>query len=143
MSKAKNTSNQIVRIGIHYELPDGRIAMTTGWGGGNLQYCLDDDKGMRSIVEKDFMAWKPRPDLKDFPNARDPRLPHSFDLLWDIKTRSQLVEHLKHCDADDEREVRNAMTEHRVVLTPEEATEIDRCRYVGDEDDDLGDEPGF
>jgi hypothetical protein len=34
--------------------------------------------------------WQIRHDVQDFPNAKNPRLPYAFDLLWDLKYYSQL-----------------------------------------------------
>lgn len=77
-------------VGIFYELPDGRIAYTYGFTPQIIMYYFDDDQGGRSVTQEDFQTWKPRSDLKDFPNARDPRLPYEFDLYWDIKHVSEL-----------------------------------------------------
>lgn len=126
--KAKTTSRKVggdgVVIGAFYELPDGRIAKTYGWSGAGriVSYAFDDDFGGRSISEGECSAWKARPDLRDFPNARDPRLPYAFDLHWDIKHHSQLVEAL--ADGGMEVELRRAMAEHGVRLTAEEEAEL-------------------
>lgn len=79
-------------IGILYELPDGRIARTTGWSGRTslVTYHFDDGKPSRLVPDHEFQTWKPRGDLSDFPDARDPRLPYVFDLHWDIKHASEL-----------------------------------------------------
>ena len=104
-------------IGIHYELPDGRIAYTYGWSGteGTISYYFDDNKGGRTVTQDEFNTWKPRRDLKDFPDARDPRLPYVFDLFWDIKCVSQLKRELSW-GHEDEKEIRKRMREHNIVL---------------------------
>lgn len=79
-------------IGIHYELPDGKIAYVCGWHGkeGKISYYFNGDTKTRKTSINKWNTWKPRRDLKDFPNAVDPRLPHVFDLFWDLKHKSQL-----------------------------------------------------
>ena len=85
--KSKERNNT---VGIHYELPDGRIAYTYGFMENTIMYYFDDGKGGRSATDAEFQTWTPRRDLRDFPNARDPRLPDEFDTLWDIKYMSEL-----------------------------------------------------
>lgn len=82
-----------VILGAYYELPDGRIAIT--YSGDNrdktVQYYFDDDEPpMTTSMDIVSSKWKLRRDLRDFPNARDPKLPYDFDLWWDIKTISKL-----------------------------------------------------
>lgn len=104
-------------IGIHYELPDGRIAYTYGWSGKEnlVSYYFDDGNGGRTVSIDEFQTWKPRRDLGDFPNARDPRLPYVFDLFWDIKYMSQLKRELSWGHRD-EKEIREIMRDHNIVL---------------------------
>jgi hypothetical protein len=54
-------------IGIHYELPDGRIAFTYGWNGrdNTVSYYFDDDSGAHEVHQDEFNTWKPRHDLRD------------------------------------------------------------------------------
>lgn len=103
-------------IGIHYELPDGRIAYTFGWNGieNTIQYRFDDDEGTRLVSKEEFDTWKPRRDLLDFPNARDPRLPYVFDLFWDIKYLSQLKSELHW--HEDEEAIRKMMSDNGITL---------------------------
>lgn len=79
-------------VGIFYELPDGRIAKTNGFNEPNktISFYFDDDNGCHTINIDEWQTWKPREDLKDFPNARDPRVPYVFDLHWDLKYISQV-----------------------------------------------------
>lgn len=104
-------------IGIHYELPDGRIVYTYGFNDveKTVQYYFDDDKGGRTANYAELNKWKPRRDLKDFPNAKDPRLPYVFDLFWDIKYMSQLKNELAR-GHKDENEIKEKMREHNIVL---------------------------
>nr|WP_250807790.1 hypothetical protein [Neorhizobium tomejilense] len=83
---------EVMRLGGFHEMPDGSISRSTGWNGDDrtVLFYLDDGAGTRTATEDEFWSWKPRPDLSDFPNARDPLLPYRFDLFWDIKTLSQL-----------------------------------------------------
>jgi hypothetical protein len=80
-------------IGAFYELPDGGIARTYGWNGTlrTVWFHLDDGFGGHQATEEETATWKPRLDLQDFPEARDPMLPYDFDLSHDIKRRSELV----------------------------------------------------
>jgi hypothetical protein len=92
-------------IGAFYEREDGTICRTTGWSGKsrNVSFNLDDGEGTRTIGVEGTALWTDRPDLSDFPNARDPVLPFGFDLYWDIKYRSQLEQVLasgEHYDID-------------------------------------------
>ena len=79
-------------VGALYELPTGTIARSFGSGPNGIQYYFDDSKGGRLASHEEVKAWKHRADLNDFPNARDPILPYVFDLEWDIKFRSELVQ---------------------------------------------------
>jgi len=101
-------------VGIHYELPDGRIAYTYGWQGSKniILYYFDDENGGREVTIEEFQTWKPRQDLRDFPNAKDPRLPYVFDLFWDIKYLSQLKEEV--CGHKYEDEIREKMKEYDI-----------------------------
>ena len=95
--KSKNIENDVV-VGAIYELPDKRFVRTFGWDGHVkdpiVSYYFDNGKGGLTCPYSETKSWKLRNDLKDFPNARDPRLPYEFDLHWDIKYRSDLVKAL-------------------------------------------------
>jgi len=115
VERIRGTEPEIV-IGSFYEDPDGRIARTFGWDGSTrtVSYHYDDGKGGRAVSEADFASWKRRADLRDFPNARDPRLPYVFDLFWDVKHLSELPELLAN---DEERDaVLEKMREHGIPL---------------------------
>lgn len=88
--------------GIYYELPNGKIAYTYGFTKDSIQYYFDNDESVYAVTKKEFQTWKPRKDLKDFPNASDPRLPYEFDLNWDIKFMSQLKLTLENDDFDSD-----------------------------------------
>jgi len=82
-------------IGVFYELPDGSIVKTTGWDGRHperelVSFYREGGDG-ESILKSKTEGWKQRPDLKDFPNAKNPRLPYVFDLFWDIKYTSEII----------------------------------------------------
>jgi len=88
-------------IGIYYELPDGRIVYTYGFNDTEqtIGYYFDGYSGHiknRTASYSDWQTWVARDDLKDFPNAIDPRVPYVFDLHWDIKYLSQIKEALKY-----------------------------------------------
>jgi hypothetical protein len=111
-------------VGILYELPDGRIANTYGFSKNWLQedgtrstailYYFDDGRGGRRATNEEFQTWKPRRDLYDFPNARDPKLPYEFDLLWDFKYASQLVANV--VGHPDEIAIRDSMKFHNITI---------------------------
>jgi len=103
-------------VGIFYELSDGRIAKTYGFSdkGNTISYYFDKEQGSHSISNNKFQSWKPRLDLKDFPNASDPRLPYIFDLYYDIKYTSELKKELKNHLYEDE--IKELMIEHNIVL---------------------------
>ena len=105
-------------IGIHYELPDGRIVYTCGFSKKGpvpiITYFFDNDSGQHIVTGTEFQKWKPRRDLRDFPNARDPRLPYCFDLFWDIKYISQLKATVRgHIDETD---IRKMMLDHGITI---------------------------
>lgn len=109
MTQKKNDT-----VGIHYELPNGKIAYTVGFNNikKTVSYYFDDDSGGHEVSFDDFYTWTPRTDLRDFPNARDPRLPYEFDLYWDIKYVSQLKRALtRHAD---ESEIRECMKKYSI-----------------------------
>jgi hypothetical protein len=115
--KMKSKNDDIV-VGIFYEMPDGRIVKTFGFNNidKTVSYYLDDDKGTRLVPFYEIKTkWKPRRDLRDFPNARDPRLPYVFDLFWDIKHISQLKRAIEegHEYLD---EIKEKMLEHGIEL---------------------------
>lgn len=103
VKRIPNSESSRLVIGMLYELPDGRVARTYGSfeRGAKIGYYFDDDSGNHLADTADVVSnWKPREDLEDFPNARDPILPYEFDLFWDIKHRSQLVSALSDGHAD-------------------------------------------
>lgn len=87
----KGEGDHIV-VGAYYELPNGKIAYIYGYHGLKrvVSYYFDDNQGGRSISFEKVKSWKKRNKLKDFPNAKDPKLPYVFDLFWDIKHYSEL-----------------------------------------------------
>jgi hypothetical protein len=101
-------------IGIFYEFPDGRIVSTFGFNGPKQEISYHFDGGDHLIASYDELrTWKPRRDLKDFPNAIDPRLPHEFDLFYDIKYMSQLKREICHSDG-----LKKLMQAHGIVCEP-------------------------
>lgn len=95
-------------IGIFYELPNGKIAKTIGWN--KVQKIIIyyfEGLPFTTVSEDEFQTWKPRTDLKDFPNAKDPRLPYIFDLYWDIKYTSELEYILAEEDHEDLEDIKD------------------------------------
>lgn len=77
--------------GVFYELPTGEIVKTTGWNGVTGEISFYNEIRHDTILESKTRDWILRDDLKDFPNAKDPRLPYVFDLFWDIKYTSEIT----------------------------------------------------
>ncbi len=82
----------------YYETPTGKVAYVYGIDGKRKtvtymfdRRCIEEPYRSRSATFEELKRWKLRSDLKDFPNATDPRLPYVFDLLWDIKYTSDLM----------------------------------------------------
>lgn len=117
MAIAQKQESNIV-VGIFYELPDGRIVRTFRWDGRTKEvgYYFDDGEGGRTAPETEVEeTWKQRRDLADFPNARDPRLPYSFDLFFDIKYTSELQRALTE-GHDDLDEIKKMMKERGITV---------------------------
>lgn len=99
-------------IGIYYETPNGKIAKTYSCSNKSktVGYYFDEDSGYGHVDFESFKHWKPRRDLNDFPNARDPRVPYIFDLYWDIKHLSELKKAAR--DHEDSEEIKQTIKEH-------------------------------
>jgi len=106
-----------VIVGSFHEVPDGRIVKTFGWTGRDQQvkYYFDDGQYGRIASLDEYLTWKHRPDLDDFPNARDPLLPYEFDLWLDIKHTSELRRLLGEGGGDREKAL-ELMERHGVVM---------------------------
>jgi hypothetical protein len=87
----KGESDHIV-VGAYYKLPNNSISYIYGCHGlkREISYYFDDDEGGKKASFEKVKSWKIRKDLKDFPDAKDPKLPYVFDLFWDIKHESEL-----------------------------------------------------
>lgn len=101
-------------VGIHHELPNGKIVRTHGVGRGKVQWH-DNDGNVGSATYQEYMTWIHRPDLKDFPNAKDPLLPYVFDLYWDIKRLSELKRLLANPYFEDLAELKSKIGEYEEV----------------------------
>lgn len=89
-----------IRLGSYYETDTGEIVYVFGVRDGTVMYRYEDDTDTPEVTLDDVNErWK-LTDLRDFPNARDPRVPYVFDLFWDIKYLSELKHELaKMADA--------------------------------------------
>lgn len=120
-----------VVIGAFYELPDGRITRILGSSNvtGLVRHYFDDGLGGREIPVDETAGWLYQEGMEDFPNARDPRLPYVFDLVWDLKymsdLRAELVGH------DDEDEIRETMANLGIVLADEEQGQAEPALLEG------------
>jgi hypothetical protein len=104
-----------VVIGIFYERPDGSIVKTYGWDGTDKIVSYYDEVKYGYAHTEEFETWKPRQDLNDFPNAKDPILPYEFDLCWDIKHTSQLRKTLEN-DHPDKNEILEMMESYGITI---------------------------
>ena len=90
--------------GNYYELPNKTIAYAYGFSGKDalhvMYFCDEDGNSWKQSQCYVLKFYKHRPDLQDWPNAKDPKLPYEFDLHWDIKRVSQLKEALKYEPTD-------------------------------------------
>ena len=117
-------------IGLFYEDDSGNILRTFGCNGpdNEILYYYNDDFGRRTIAEAEALkSWTKRHDINDFPDTKDPRVPSSFDLIWDVKTRSGLVQLL--ISKEDEAEVRKMMEDYNVILTDDELEAVSGGNY--------------
>jgi hypothetical protein len=105
-----------VVIGGFYQTPEGRIAEVLSRERlyGFLIYSYDDDLGPHVVSADELATWTYRPELTDFPHARDPKLPSEFVQQWGIKHRSELGLYLRNCDFHTGEDIREALTKHDI-----------------------------
>ena len=90
-----------IRLGSYYATDTGEIVYAYGVREGKVMYRYEDDTDTPEVTIDDVNErWK-LTDLRDFPNARDPRLPYVFDLFWDIKYLSELKHELAKEDCEE------------------------------------------
>jgi|688.fasta_scaffold62640_8 hypothetical protein len=80
-----------------YELPEGMVVITAG--GTFSEKCSkdcinyrDSEGNLYITTETETVDWKCRTDLNEFPNTTNPNLPYVFDLLWDLKKESDIID---------------------------------------------------
>lgn len=76
-------------IGTFYQTPEGKIIYTymgTQQGIG----AYEDGGKPRTYSYVEMAKMKLLDKIRDFPHAKDPRLPYVYDLNWDIKRVSEL-----------------------------------------------------
>lgn len=115
---------QIV-VGLFYEQPGGKIAyiyMQSKRSETTVFVYYEDGGNPKTAPLDEVLLWKERPDLKDFPNAIDPKLPYEFDLHWDIKYMSDLKRELVGHQC--EKQIRQTMVKHGIVLKGKKYKEI-------------------
>ena len=90
-----------IRLGAYYATENGSIVYVYGISEGKVMYRYEDDTDTPEVTLDDVNErWK-LTDLRDFPNARDPRVPYVFDLFWDIKYLSELKRELAKPDCEE------------------------------------------
>ena len=117
-------SKQII-VGVFYELPNGKIIyvyLQSNKLGTTVFGYYEDGSNAQMATLEEAQLWKERRDLKDFPNAINPRLPYDFDLHWNIKHMSDLKREL--VGHQFEKEIRQAMVTHGIVLKGKKYAEV-------------------
>ena len=107
------TKNTNIVIGGYYETNENKIAYLYGFSETNILYKLNNDNKGYSIDKKDFSSWKYREDLRDYPDAVDPKLPYVFDLNYDIKYTSDLLRELKN-NGQDQKDLIELIKETKI-----------------------------
>ena len=107
------TNNTSVVVGGYYETNENKIAYVYGVNEKNIIYQLNNDHNGYSISKQDFSSWIYRKDLRDYPDAVDPRLPYVFDLNYDIKYTSDLIRELKS-NGQDQKDLIELIKETKV-----------------------------
>ena len=81
-----------IEPGTFHELPGGKIAQvfSARAGAGHVAYRLDDGVDIRKATDAETALWIPRPDLSDFPDARDPILPGTFRKTFGLARMSEI-----------------------------------------------------
>lgn len=92
---------------------DDRIAYITGAGPSGVIGREEGGPDKSLGDSKAFHQGWALTELRDFPNAKDPRLPYVFDLFWDLKYTSDLQRELKKPDCD--QEIRDKAREHNFL----------------------------
>jgi len=86
-----NTKENFV-AGIYYETPEGELVKTYGFHRDNGVHCVFEDKTCLTVPWDEVKDWKPREDVKFFPNTPEDERPiaYAFDLHWDVKNLKEL-----------------------------------------------------
>lgn len=82
--------NTILMGGFYRRPVEGDVVMTWGFGPGYVVYASEDGPGARATRDE-MDTWDFLEGARDFPNAKDPRLPYEFDLYYDVHRLSQLI----------------------------------------------------
>jgi len=94
--------NRLVVGGYYRNNLSNRIVYITGAGplgvSGREDGGLDKNLGTPKEFHQEWVLTE----FRDFPNAKDPRLPYVFDLFWDLKYTSELKRELLKPDCDQE-----------------------------------------
>ena len=78
-------------LGFYRRPVDGDTVLTSCYINGMVQWQTDG--GEYGTVTRDEMdTWEFLVGARDFPDAKDPRLPYEFDLWYDVHRVSQLVQ---------------------------------------------------
>lgn len=84
----KNT----IIIGGYYRRPvEGDVVLTYGGSKDWVHWQTDDHQSHGRSSRDEMDTWEFLEGVRDFPDAKDPRLPYEFDLHYDVHTLSQLV----------------------------------------------------
>lgn len=87
--------SDIVVNGYYQNLENGEIVKVNRYKDGEIEFYNDDIKNTKK--QSYFLQmYEYKPEINDFPNAKDPKLPYVFDLNYDIKYTSDLIRTLKY-----------------------------------------------
>jgi len=89
-NKLKKEDNPNIHIGGYYELPTKKVVYIFRCNNvkREIHYKFENSKNYIATFEE-VKKWK-HLNINDFPNAKNPKVPYSFDLFFDIKRESDL-----------------------------------------------------
>lgn len=95
----KNNKNekQVLMAGVYYLTETNNVIYSYGFA-DNCLLAYDDNNMSYKIASNVSSTLKLLNKVRDFPNAKNPRLPYEFDLHWDIKRTDELSKEINNPD---------------------------------------------
>jgi hypothetical protein len=117
-----------VKLGGFYRNQQGAVVEICGYTETMVIYRPEGGELHQASLPT-FATWEYLPDLRDFPNASDPRLPHFFDMEFGLKTMGELRRAIYHetLSPRDEAALRRLMAQHGIRVDPVDGS-IDMLR---------------